>query len=405
MKIVCVGGGPAGLYFASLMKLHDARHDVTVLERNPAGVTYGWGVVFWDDLLEQLRESDAVAAATITEEAFGWTGQLLAVQGKEPVHVGGHGYGIGRQQLLDILTARATALGVDVRFEHEVDDPAALDDADVIVACDGVNSRLRQLRADVFKPTVAVGRNKYVWLGTTRVFDAFTFAFVETDSGWIWCHAYGFDRSTSTFIVECSPETWTGLGFDRLGEDESIALLERLFASQLDGQPLKNQVRSNDTLPWLNFRRVTNEQWRAGKVVLMGDAAHTTHFTIGSGTKLALEDSIRLAAALTEHADVPAAFEAYERRRKAELLKPQTEARLSAQWFENITRYVDLDPQQFFALLKERRSLILPRVPPRSYYRLHRATQNIGWLHRLREWMGPRVSALYNRGSALRARR
>ena len=208
--------------------------------------------------------------------------------------MGGHGYGIGRQRLLDILVERAKGLGVRVEFESEIENVDDLREADLIVACDGVNSRLRELRREQFRTDVVVGRNRYIWLGTSRVFDAFTFAFVHTDAGWIWSHAYGFDGSTSTFIVECSPDTWTGLGFDTLDEAESIRLLETLFERHLQGHPLKSKVRSQGGAPWLNFRTVTNENWDADNIVLMGDAAHTTHFTIGSGTRLALEDAISL---------------------------------------------------------------------------------------------------------------
>jgi 2-polyprenyl-6-methoxyphenol hydroxylase-like FAD-dependent oxidoreductase len=404
MRIACVGGGPAGLYLAILMKAHDRDHDLRVFERNPPGLTYGWGVVFWDDLLEQLDASDTVTASEIRASSFRWNGQLLAVEDKEPVHVGGHGYGIGRQRLLDILLERASDLGVQVEFESEIENVDDLGDADLIVACDGVNSPLRQLHRERFRTDVVVGRNKYIWLGTSRVFDAFTFAFVHTDAGWIWCHAYGFDGSTSTFIVECSPETWAGLGFDTLDEADNIRLLEELFERHLHGHALKSKVRSQGGTPWLNFRTVTNGTWHLDNVVLMGDAAHTTHFTIGSGTRLALEDAISLAARLQDATSVAVALERYEKERRAALLRTQSDARLSARWFESVPRYIDLDPPQVFALLRERRSPLLPRVPPRIYYRLYRATQRNAVLQRLRRWAAPRVKALYSRGSAMRAR-
>jgi 2-polyprenyl-6-methoxyphenol hydroxylase-like FAD-dependent oxidoreductase len=391
VRIVCVGGGPAGLYFAILMKERDPNHEITVLERNPRGVTYGWGVVFWDDLLDELHAGDPETAREIGASAFRWNGQLLAVEGKEPVHERGRGYGIGRKRLLEILTARALALGVDLRFEHEVEDLSELSDADLLVASDGVSSRLRKAHRDRFKTAENVGRNKYIWLGTSRVFDTFTFAFVDTEAGWIWCHAYGFDRDTSTFIVECSPETWTGLGFDRLGDDDTIVLLEQLFASQLDGHPL----RANGRARWLNFRTLTNEQWHHGNLVLMGDAAHTTHFTIGSGTKLALEDALELAAALREGAKLRPALESYETRRRRALVPAQSDARFSAQWFETIPRYACLEPEQLFALLRERRSPLLPRIPAPAYYRLHQATHEVAALRKLRRWAAPKIKALY----------
>ena len=394
MRVACVGGGPAGLYFAILLG-RDGGHEITVLERNPPGVTYGWGVVFWDDLLDELRAGDPETAGEISTNAFRWDGQLLAVEGREPVHVPGHGYGIGRRRLLEILAARGRRLGVDIRFEREVRDLSELAGADLIVACDGAGSRLRQQRRDQFETAVGVGRNKYIWLGTRKVFDAFTFAFVETEAGWIWCHAYGFDRNTSTFIVECSPETWAGLGFDRLGEADTIAVLERLFASWLEGHRLKGTSHANDGAAWLNFRTLTNERWHHENLVLMGDAAHTTHFTTGSGTKLALEDALGLAAKLREGTELQSALEGYGRERRSALVPAQTDARFSAQWFENVPRYVGLAPERFFALLRERRSPLLPRVPPPAYYRLHQATHNVAALRRLRRWVAPRVKAHY----------
>jgi 2-polyprenyl-6-methoxyphenol hydroxylase-like FAD-dependent oxidoreductase len=392
MRIACIGGGPAGLYFAILMKARNSAHEVTVFERNPPGVTYGWGVVFWDDLVEQLQASDPATANEIGASSFRWNGQLLAVGSKPPVHVGGHGYGIGRQRLLDILVERATGLGVRVEFESPVEDPE-LPEADLIVACDGVNSRLRELRREELQTDVLVGPNKYIWLGTSRVFDAFTFAFEHTDAGWIWCHAYGFDGSTSTFIAECSPETWTGLGFDTLDEADCVHLLETVFERHLQGHGLKSKGGAS----WLNFRTVTNEKWHTDEVVLMGDAAHTTHFTIGSGTRLALEDAISLSTRLQDTTSVAGALEQYEKERRAALRRTQSDARLSARWFESVPRYIDLEPPQVFALLRERRSPLLPRVPPRTYYRLYRATQRNTALRKLRNWVAPAVKALYSR--------
>jgi 2-polyprenyl-6-methoxyphenol hydroxylase-like FAD-dependent oxidoreductase len=395
MRIVCVGGGPAGLYFAVLMKQRDRDHEVTVLERNGAGVTYGWGVVFWDDLLERLQATDPPTARAIGASAFRWTGELLAVEGRDPVAVGGHGYGIGRQRLLDLLLERALALGVRVEFDCEVENRARLRGADLVVGCDGVNSRIRHLDRDRFRTTVRLGRNKYIWLGTSKVFDRFTFAFVPTPAGWVWCHAYGFDSDTSTFIVECSPETWAGLGFGRLGEGETIRLLEELFASQLEGRPLKGSVRRNGGATWLNFRTLTNETWHHGNTVLVGDAAHTTHFTIGSGTKLAVEDAIALADRLDGGRGLEEALAGYERKRRLALRPAQTDARFSARWFEEVARYSDLEPARLFALLHERRSPLLPRVPPPLYYRVHKATHEVRALQRLRRWAAPRIKALY----------
>src|SRR6516225_5718953 len=248
MRIVCVGGGPAGLYFSILMKLASPANEITVLERNPAGVTYGWGVVFWDDLLDDLYQHDPQSAREMHGSTVTWSGQVMRVRGQQTAHVGvGSGFSIGRRRMLDILGGRAAALGVDIRFQREVERLSEFADADLIVACDGVNSRVRQDRADHFRPEIEVGRNKYIWLGTRRIFDAFTFAFEQTAAGWIWCHAYRFDHEASTCIVECPPETWTGLGFDQLGAEQSLSVLEGIFAPYLDGQSLINQVRGLDS--------------------------------------------------------------------------------------------------------------------------------------------------------------
>jgi 2-polyprenyl-6-methoxyphenol hydroxylase-like FAD-dependent oxidoreductase len=394
MRIACVGGGPAGLYFAILTKARNPAHDVEVFERNPRGVTYGWGVVFWDDLLEQLQESDPATASEIGASSFRWNGQLLAVESNPPVHVGGHGYGIGRQRLLDILVERAEGLGVRVQFESAVEG-RELPEADLIVACDGVNSRLREVRREQFQTEVVVGRNKYIWLGTSRVFDNFTFAFVDTEAGWIWCHAYGFDDDTSTFILECSPETWTALGFDTLDEADCTRLLERLFEAHLQGHALM----SKGGAPWLEFRTITNAKWHSDNIVLLGDAAHTTHFTIGSGTRLALLDAISLAGCLQEEASVAGALDRYEQERQSALLRVQSEARFSARWFENVSRYMGLEPSQVFALLMERRSPLLPHIPPRVYCGLSRITQHNAALRTLRKLVAPAVKGVYSRAA------
>jgi 2-polyprenyl-6-methoxyphenol hydroxylase-like FAD-dependent oxidoreductase len=389
MNIACVGAGPAGLFFSILMKERYPEHEITVFERNPAGVTHGWGVVFWDDLLGEVEAADAETARDLRAHAFRWSGEQLVIAGREPASLDFPGYAIGRRRLLDLLLARARGLGVRVRFETQVDHPAELRDADLIAVCDGANSRLRQGLLQQLGTSCQTGSNKYVWLGTTKVFDRFTFAFVETPAGWVWCHAYGFDGETSTFIVECSQRTWAMLGFDRIGRAEVLARLELLFASHLDGHPLL----ANGSSRWQSFRTITNEHWQHGTVVLLGDAAHTTHFTIGSGTKLALEDAIVLAN-LQDGRPLRSALEAYERQRKAALRSRQTDARFSARWFENVRRYAQLDPARFFALMHERRSPLLPRCPPRLYYRLHQATHDVPALRELRRWAAPKIKAL-----------
>ena len=370
MRIVCVGGGPAGLYFAILTKLADPDHEVTVLERNPAGVTDGWGFCFWDDLLDDLFRCDPVSAQDIWNSAAKWDEYEVRTAGKPTTFFGGYGFSLGRRRLLSILAERATNLGVDLRTLDDVENLSAFDDADLIVASDGANSRVRQLDANAFGTNVDVGRNKYIWLGTPLVFDTFTFGFEKTEAGWIWFHGYPFDAETSTVIVECTPETWSALGFNEHSPDDSLAVLEKIFARHLDGNPLINQLQRLDRSPWLNFRRVTNERWHHGRVTLMGDAAHTTHFAIGSGTKLAMQDAMVLAARLSSGADLEAALEAYERQRRADIAPLQREALSNSRWFEDMDRYVDQDAVQFTYSLFNRRGDY-----PLWRYRLHVATQ------------------------------
>lgn len=371
MKIVCVGGGPAGLYFAICATLRNDNHDITVIERNRAGVTYGWGVGYWDDVLDSLYRNDPVSAHQIQDASGVWDGVEVHVTGKQPAYLGGYGLSMGRQRLLDILTERALELGIDVQFDRTVDDLSEFGTTDLIVASDGANSRIRQLFANHFRPHVEVGRNKYLWLGTYRVFDAFRYVFEKTPAGWIWLHAYYLDAERSTCIVECPPETWEGLGFHELGADRSLLLLEQIFGHHLGGQELLSQLRGVDRLPWLDFRLVSNEHWYHGNVVLMGDAAHTTHFSIGSGTRLAIGDAIALAAALPAHDDLPTALRAYEQQRRAVVAATQYQARNSMRWLENVADHIDQDNVRFAHALSKR---LGHRQPWWRYY-LHLATQ------------------------------
>jgi 2-polyprenyl-6-methoxyphenol hydroxylase-like FAD-dependent oxidoreductase len=335
----------------------------------PEGQTYGWGVVFWDELLHELERRDAALASDVRAAAFRWNDQVIDVQGRTPVRIASHGYSMGRHVLLAILNRRARELGVEIRYGHDVHDDAALGHADLVIASDGARSRLRARRQEAFGTSVHRGRNKYIWLGTSRVFDSFTFPFVRTNSGWIWAHAYGFDDRTSTFIVETTPETWRGLGFDRLGPTETMRALEEIFAAQLDGHALRPPVGTGERTPWLEFQTVTNRLWHQGRVALIGDAAHTTHFTIGSGTRLAMQDAIGLADALAEN-DLDSALQDYHRRRAAALHDAQRNAAYSARWFENLPRYIGENEGRFADLLLARRSPILANLPPRTYLRL-----------------------------------
>lgn len=384
MRIACVGAGPAGLYLAILMKLHDSNTEITIFEQNPADVTHGWGVVFFNDMLESLRKNDAVTAEQILDQSFEWVDQVLDLKASPPVHGPGGGFSISRQQLLDILTTRAATLGVKIHFEHKITDASRLPDADVIVAADGAGSRMRQQKADRFGTQISEGRNRYVWLGTTKIFNNFTFGFAPTKAGWIWFHAYGFSQQMSTLVAECSSETWRGLGFDRLGRDESLAGLESIFEHHLAGHRLISKANADKGLPWLTFRWVENKKWYADNVVLVGDAAHTTHFSIGSGTQLAIQDVVSLASNLQAHTDVQAVLKAYQAERQRAMAQPSKQAHLSARWFESIPRYIQLDPEQFFRLLLSRRSPLVPLLPPAIYCRLDRSTNKNQMLRKLR---------------------
>jgi anthraniloyl-CoA monooxygenase len=350
MKIGCVGGGPAGLYFAISMKLHNPDHVIDVYERNRPHDTFGWGVVFSDQTVDNLMANDPVSGATIRDEFTHWDDIDVHIHG-ECIRSSGHGFiGIGRKRLLAILQQRARDLGIGLHFEHEAStNPADWAEFDLVIAADGANSRIRTAHVEHFDVDIQVKKNKFFWFGTAKQFDAFTFAFEKTEAGWVWAHAYRFDDQLSTFIVEMAPETWTGLGLDTMDQPEAIALCEKLFTKHLDG----NALMSNAThLPgpqaWLNFRRIITGQWSYDKFVLLGDAAHTAHFSIGSGTKLALEDAIKLAEVLNRpglsRAD---ALAEYQAERSIEVLKLQNSARNSTEWFETLDRYLPFAPIQF----------------------------------------------------------
>ncbi|TDV11383.1 bifunctional salicylyl-CoA 5-hydroxylase/oxidoreductase [Paraburkholderia caballeronis] len=357
MRIVCIGGGPAGLYFGLLMKRRHPDHEVTVIERNRPYDTFGWGVVFSDQTLGNLRAADPKSAAQILDAFNHWDDIEIHFRGRT-VRSSGHGFcGIGRKRLLNILQARCEELGVKLVFESQASDDDVRD-ADLIIASDGLNSAIRQKYAATYQPDIDQRDCRFVWLGTHRLFDAFTFAFEETEWGWFQAHAYRFDEHTSTFIVETPEHVWRAAGLDTMSKEESIAFCERLFAKYLDGHALmSNAGHLRGSSQWIRFPRVVNREWVHWKprtdggstpVVLMGDAAHTAHFSIGSGTKLALEDAIELANSLDAHPDdLRAALEHYTSVRSIDVLRIQNAARNSTEWFEHVDRYASFEPEQF----------------------------------------------------------
>ncbi len=349
MKIACLGGGPAGLYFAISMKLRDAAHDVTVLERNKPDDTFGWGVVLSDETLQNLADNDPVSASEIRRNFAYWDDIAVHYRDQKVVSRG-HGFsGIARKTLLLLLQQRARSLGVDLRFQTEIESTQELAKSyDLVIAADGLNSKARNELADHFKPAVEQRKNKFVWLGTHQKFDdAFTFIFEETKHGWIWAHAYQFDADTATFIVECSDETWQKFGFGAMSQDENCRACERIFAKYLGGHRLMSNASHLRGSAWLNFPRVLCEKWSHDNIVLMGDAAATAHFSVGSGTKLAMESAIALAHYLHTEPTMQAAFAKYEDARRTEVLRLQSAARNSLEWFEDVERYLHLDPVQF----------------------------------------------------------
>jgi anthraniloyl-CoA monooxygenase len=352
MKIVCIGGGPAGLYFSILMKKADPRHDITVIERNRPEDTFGWGVVFSDATLGNFAQADPDSHAEILRNFHRWDDIDVFFKGTK-ITSSGHGFcGIARRKLLNILQERAAALGVTQVFETEVVDDANFATYDLIVAADGVNSLIRKKYAEQFRPDIDVRKCRYIWLGSRQKLDAFTFAFEETQWGWFQLHAYRFDADLSTFIVETREETWRAAGLDQADQAASIAFCEKVFAKYLDGHSLMSNARHPRGSAWLNFNRVLCRKWHHRNIVLIGDAAHTAHFSIGSGTKLAMEDAIALSRAVSEQTvseqpNVTQALESYQEERNVEALKLQSAARNRMEWFENVARYVHLDPLQF----------------------------------------------------------
>ena len=350
MKITIVGGGPAGLYFALLMKKADPAHDITVYERNRPDDTFGFGVVFSDETLKEFLGRDSDTHRDIVG-SFAYWDEIDVHAGGEVIRSGGHGFcGLSRKKLLNILQRRCDQLGVRIHYQTEVVDFVALKrDCDLLVGADGINSLVRERWKDVFRPSFDWRRNKFVWLGTTKPLKTFTFIFRANAHGLFQVHAYQFDRSTATWIVETSEETWRRAGLDKATEEETVRYCEELFRPDLDG----HKLLVNRSV-WRTFPTISCEHWVADNVALMGDAVHTAHFSIGSGTKLAMEDAIALADACAAHADVKDALTAYEQRRREEATILQRVAQVSLEWFENTPRYQGFEPLQLAMALLSR---------------------------------------------------
>ena len=392
MRIACIGGGPAGLYFAICMKLRDPGHEVVVIERNRPHDTFGWGVVLSDDTLDNLARNDPESAEAIRAQFAYWDDIAVIHKGTRSLSTG-HGFcGIGRMTLLNILQDRAAELGVALRFETEADGLDVFADYDLIVASDGINSNIRERFAEAFKPDIDTRKCKFTWLGTRQKFDdAFTFIFEKTEHGWVWAHAYQFEEDTATFIVECTQATWDRFGFGDMSQDESIAVCERIFADYLGGHSLMTNAKHLRGSAWLNFRRVLCEKWSHKNIVLLGDAAATAHFSIGSGTKLAMESAIALADYLHSEPTIEAAFDLYEDARRLEVLRLQSAARNSVEWFEGVERYLDLDPVQFNYSLLTRSQRI-------SHENLR--LRDRAWLGRAEKWFLGQAGAPSNQAHA-----
>lgn len=342
MKIVSIGGGPAGLYFAILMKKARPDAQIVVHERNRSGDTFGFGVVFSDATLGRLKDADAPTYDAITGHFYHWDDIDIHYRG-EVIRSTGHGFaGLSRQTLLDVLERRALELGVDIRFESEIKRFADVGEADLVLVADGVNSVIRAELADRFRPGVDFRPNRFVWLGTTKPFEAFTFYFNETDHGLFQVHAYRYEPGQSTFIVECSEQAFLKAGLDKASEDETIAYFEKVFEKELAG----HRLLKNRSI-WRAFPVIRNEVWHTGNAVILGDAAHTAHYSIGSGTKLAMEDSIDLAQAILSHEKVLDGLAAYEAARRPGVESLQRAAQVSLEWFESTPRYMKMEPLTF----------------------------------------------------------
>ncbi|WP_404193077.1 bifunctional salicylyl-CoA 5-hydroxylase/oxidoreductase [Streptomyces tauricus] len=373
MKIAIVGGGPGGLYFAALMKQLDPAHEITVWERNAPDDTFGFGVVFSDETLGGIENADREFADAMARRFARWTDIDIHYRGRTHT-VGGQGFAaMGRRELLGLLQRRCQDLGVRVRFSMPAPDTGALRASyDLVVGADGVNSQVRAAHRDIFRPTLDQRHNKYMWLGTDRVFEAFQFFVRQTQWGTMQVHGYPYSETGSTFIVEMHEDVWRRAGFDVTEEtdfppgasdEQAVERVRELFADELAG----HQVFANNS-KWLGFTTVRNERWHHGNLVLVGDAAHTAHFSIGSGTKLAMEDSLALAACLHEHPDTTeGALRAYEAERRPVVESTQRAAQASLEWFENIGMYAHQEPTQFcFNLLTRSRRITYDNLRTRD---------------------------------------
>jgi anthraniloyl-CoA monooxygenase len=343
VRILIIGGGPAGLYFSVLMKRRDPSHEIAVLERDGPDDTFGWGIVFSDQTFDYLHDNDRESFEAITASCERWD-NVDVVHAGQTVSVRGNRFsGIARLAFLQILHRRCREVGVDLRFNQPVADLSMMPAVDLLVGADGANSLVRRTHVDWFGPEIAQGRNKYIWLGTSKLFHGLTLTFVPHPRGLFTAHSYMFNRRASTFIVECSEPTWRGAGLEAMNGAETCRFLEGVFAEHLDSEPLL----TNNFVRWLNFPLVRNARWHGERVVLLGDALHTAHFSIGSGTKLALEDAIALAEAFGAHPDPTDALPAFEQARRPRVEQLQAAALESQIWFEEAARHLDLDPLRF----------------------------------------------------------
>jgi 2-polyprenyl-6-methoxyphenol hydroxylase-like FAD-dependent oxidoreductase len=397
VRITCVGAGPAGLYFAILAKLRNPADEVTVIERGGPRQTRGWCLTLGADNLERLQLADPESARVIERNMYRWREEYLHLRGQRVVHMSDFDIvNITRARLVEILADRAREVGARVRYNEEVSSLSQLADADLIVAADGVGSRLRN-EIGTFGTEITPARDKYLWLGTDRPFGALEFFFVETACGWVWAAGYGVQSEQSSFLIHCTQQTWSGLGFGTMRVADSLDVLRELFREPLAGYRLIGQGDDENSGNWLTFRTVTNQRWHAGNVVLAGDSAHTTHFTTGLGTVMAMEDAMALAGSLGRHDRLDLALEAYERQRKAELKPAQDAAMLSSKWFVNVPRYINLTPQAFAAALYARRSPLLAVLPPSLWYQFHRAFSEVPMLRQLTTRLYPAARAMGRR--------